>query len=88
MDWPPSWFDSLVAWFEGLPVPDVMGWFDSADLNGAGVGMALLTTLVMFVSLFPKSPTSAMRDIPLMARILCVILIAPITYFITARMTR
>jgi hypothetical protein len=93
MDWPPLWFDNLVGWFQGIgdwfssiSLPDLSGWFPNLDLSPMGIAMGIFTTLVMLISLFPKNHASAMYNLPFISRLLCVILIFPIAYFITSKM--
>jgi len=70
-----------------MDMPDFEGWFDSLNLDPKSVGFAFIITLWMAISMFDDPFNTGMNRMPLLARILSVVLIGPVTYFIVDKMT-
>lgn len=69
-----------------MDLSDVEGWFDGLDLDPKCLGIALLCTVWIVISLFDDPFKMGMHTLPLFYRIVVSVLVGPMVYLICKKM--
>jgi hypothetical protein len=83
-----SWFEGVFDWFSDISLPDLDGLLEGLHLETGPLVIAFFATFlsaIMFLDGF-LIVTGSIDTIPLHFRIIMIVLIGPISYFVTKMM--